>query len=256
MKDHAARRTGDLIAIDGAYQFNALRNGPAAQRFWHHSKLHCIDTLLPPAPGDHVLDVGCGSGVVTSHLARRGACAIGIDANPQAIEFARRQFGEERVRFQLGLVDDAFSVEAPVDKAYCLEVVEHIYRAQALSMLMRIREALRPGGRLLLTTPNYRSLWPVIEWLMDRSGRFAEMAEAQHVEHYHGRRLEELCMEAGLEVVATRSMCTLSPWLAFVSWEAAERVLEHELSWRLGAGPVLVCVAEKPQPAGGQANGG
>jgi 2-polyprenyl-3-methyl-5-hydroxy-6-metoxy-1,4-benzoquinol methylase len=255
MKDHAARRTGDLIAIDGAYQFNALRSGPAVQRFWHGAKLRCVDVLLPPAPGDLVLDVGCGSGVVTSHLARRGAHAIGIDANPQAIEFARGQFGDERARFRLGLVDDTFSVEAPVDKAYCLEVVEHVYRPQALSMLTRIREALRPGGRLLLTTPNYRSLWPVIEWLMDRSGRFAEMAEAQHVEHYHGRRLEELCAEAGLEVVATRSMCTLSPWLACVSWKAAERVLDRELRWRLLWGPVLVCVAEKPRPARGT-NGG
>ena len=146
MKDRAARRTGDIIAIDGAYQFNALRTGPAARRFWHHSKLRCVDALLPPAPGDHVLDVGCGSGVVTSHLARRGARALGIDANPAAIEFARRQFGGENARFQLGLVDDGFSTGEPVDKAYCLEVVEHIYRAQALSMLVRIREALRPGG--------------------------------------------------------------------------------------------------------------
>jgi 2-polyprenyl-3-methyl-5-hydroxy-6-metoxy-1,4-benzoquinol methylase len=256
MADRAAeRRTGDLVAIDGAYQFEALWAGPAVQRFWHHSKLRCVDALLPPAPGDFVLDVGCGSGVVTSHLAQRGARAVGIDANPEAIEFARRQFGA-CARFQLGLVDDGFTVDAPVDKAYCLEVVEHVYRPQALSMLVRIRETLRPGGRLLLTTPNYRSLWPVIEWLMDRSGRFAEMAGAQHVEHYHGRRLAELCAEAGLQLVTMRSMGALSPWLAFLSWRAAERALGRELSSPLLAGPVLVCVASKPQPAVEESNGG
>jgi 2-polyprenyl-3-methyl-5-hydroxy-6-metoxy-1,4-benzoquinol methylase len=255
MRDRAARRTGDLIAIDGAYQFEALRAGPAPQRFWHHSKLRCVDALLPPVPGDFVLDVGCGSGVVTSHLAQRAARAVGIDGNPDAIEFARRQFGSERARFQLGLVDDGFAVDAPVDKAYCLEVVEHIYRPQALAMLVRIRETLRPGGRLLLTTPNYRSLWPAIEWLMDRSGRFAEMAEAQHVEHYHGRRLAELCVEAGLQVLAMRSMGALSPWLALLSWRAAERVLDRELRSPLLAGPVLVCVAGRP-PGAGESNGG
>jgi 2-polyprenyl-3-methyl-5-hydroxy-6-metoxy-1,4-benzoquinol methylase len=246
MRDEAARRTGDLIAIDGAYQYDARRGGPAAQRFWHHAKTRSIDALLPPSPGDIVLDVGCGSGVVTSHLGLRGATAIGIDANPRAVEFARARFGSGSVRFQLGLVDDSFSFEAPVDKVYCLEVVEHIYRPQALSMLGRFREALRPGGRLFLTTPNYRSLWPVIEWLMDRSGRFAEMAEAQHVEHYHGARLGELCTEAGFEVVTTRSMCTLSPWIAFVSWGAAERALDLELRSPVLAGPVLVCVAVRP----------
>jgi 2-polyprenyl-3-methyl-5-hydroxy-6-metoxy-1,4-benzoquinol methylase len=251
MSDQATRRTGDRIAIDGAYQWNALRRGPAPQRFWHAAKLRCVDALLPASAGDRVLDVGCGSGVVTAHLAGRGAHAIGIDANPQAVEFARQQFGGERASFQLGLVDDAFSVEAPVDKAYCLEVIEHIHRPQALSMLGRIREALRPGGRLLLTTPNYRSLWPLIEWLMDRSGRFAEMSEVQHVAHYHGSVLEALCEEAGFEVVRTGSMCALSPWLAVVSWRAAERVLARELGSPLLLGPVLVCVAEKTTAAHG-----
>lgn len=246
MREQTARRTGDLIAIDGAYQYEALRNGPAAQRFWHQAKLLAIDALLPPSPGEFVIDVGCGSGVVTAHLGRRGAVAIGIDANPRAIEFARGRFGSDSVRFRLGLVDDSFSVEAPVDKVYCLEVIEHIYRPQALAMLRRFREVLRPGGRLFLTTPNYRSLWPAIEWLMDRSGRFAEMAEAQHVEHYHGIRLRQLCREAGFEVVEMRSICALSPWLALASWRVAERALGMELRSGVLAGPVLACVAVSP----------
>ncbi len=247
MSDTGARRTGDRIAIEGAYQYNALKRGPAAQRFWHYAKLRSIDALLPPQPGDLVLDVGCGSGVVTSHLGTHGARAIGIDANPGAIEFARQQFASESVSFQLGLVDDHFSIESRVDKIYCLEVIEHIYRPQALSMLGGFRDALHPGGHVFLTTPNYRSMWPLIEWLMDRSGRFPEMAEAQHVEFYHGDMLRGLCQEAGFEVVSMRSMCTLSPWLAFASWSVGNHVLSLELDSSLLIGPVLVCVARIPE---------
>ena len=250
MSDPGARRTGDRIAIEGAYQYNALKRGPAAQRFWHHAKLRSVDALLPPQPGDLVLDVGCGSGVVTAHLGRRGATAIGIDGNPLAIDFARQRFASESVRFQLGLVDDSFSVESRVDKIYCLEVIEHIYRPQALSMLVRFRETLHPGGQVFLTTPNYRSMWPLIEWLMDRSGRFPEMAESQHVEFYHASMLRELCQEAGFEVVSMRSMCTLSPWFAVASWRVGERLLGLELDSSFLIGPVLVCVARKGQSQG------
>jgi SAM-dependent methyltransferase len=249
MSDPVPRRAGDRIAIEGAYQYDALERGPAAQRFWHHVKLRSIDALLPPRAGDLVLDVGCGSGVVTSHLGRRGATAIGIDANPRAIEFARRQFASESVRFQLGLVDEPLPVESRVDKIYCLEVIEHIHRPQALSMLGGFRDALRPGGQVFLTTPNYRSMWPLIEWLMDRSGRFPEMAEAQHVELYDGGTLRRLCEEAGFEVVAMRSTCALSPWLAFVSWRAGERLLDLELGSTALMGPVLACVV---RAGGGQ----
>ena len=45
------------------------------------------------------------------------------------------------------------------------EVIEHLEVPQ-----ISIREAARvlcPGGRLLITTPNYRSFWPVMEWAVD-----------------------------------------------------------------------------------------
>jgi len=192
-----------------------------------------------------VLDVGCGSGVITSHLGKRGARAIGIDANPRAIDFARERFGTEDVSFHLGLVDEAFSLDCRVDKIYCLELIEHVYRPQAVTMLERFRGLLRPGGSLFLTTPNYRSMWPIMEWIMDRSGRFPAMAGAQHVEFYRGETLRGLCRDAGFEPVSVVSMGVVSPWLAFLSWRAAERCLDLELRFPLLVGPVLVCLARQ-----------
>ena len=79
--ENAPRRTGDTIAIDGAYQYRALTEGNPVQRFWHEAKQLVIDRFLPPEPGDFVMDVGCGSGVIANHLAEQGAEVIAVDGN-------------------------------------------------------------------------------------------------------------------------------------------------------------------------------
>ncbi len=240
------RRTGDSIVIDGAYQHRALHEGPRVQRFWHYSKQLTIAAMLPPAAGDYVLDIGCGSGAVSGFLGRCGATVLGIDGNPEAIAFARRTYEGPNVHFQHGLVDDDFHPDRPVDKAYCLELIEHIHRPQAAKLLSTIHARLRPGGQCFLTTPNYHSAWPAIEWTMDRLKLAPALKDCQHVEFYHRRKLRQLCLEAGFAVEKMASYCFLAPWLAAASWRLAERMHRIELSANTGLGSILACVLKKP----------
>ncbi len=105
------RRTGDIVEISGDYQYRALTEGGAVQRFWHYSKQLAISRFLPVQPGQRAIDVGCGSGVISSFLGRRGAEVLGVDSNPQAVEFATGKFATDNVRFAHGLVDETFHVE-------------------------------------------------------------------------------------------------------------------------------------------------
>jgi len=201
--------------------------------------------MLPAAPGEFVIDAGCGSGVVADHLAQSGAEVMGIDANLEAIGFASREFARPNLRFVRGLVDDELTLERPVDKFYSLEVIEHIYRPQGVAMLRSFHRLLRPGGRALITTPNYRSAWPILEWTLDRLRLVPTMADEQHVEHYHRGKLAEAAREAGFAKVAIRSICLVSPWLAPLSWRAAEAAARAELRMPLALGCILVAVLEK-----------
>jgi 2-polyprenyl-3-methyl-5-hydroxy-6-metoxy-1,4-benzoquinol methylase len=239
------RRTGDTIDIDGGYQYHALKAGNAIQRFWHETKQLAIADLLPPEKEDTVLDVGCGSGVITGFLAQQCRAASGIDGNENAIAFARKQFGRQNTAFIHGLVDEDFQLEEKADKIYCLEVIEHLYEEQGTGMLRCFRNVLKKDGRVFLTTPNYRSLWPIIEWTMDTFGLAPKMDRHQHVTHYHPALLRKTAARAGFSVEKLVTVSLLSPWVAPLSHRLAHACYRREIRNRLPAGSIL-CAVLKP----------
>jgi trans-aconitate methyltransferase len=48
--------------------------------------------LLDPRPGERILDVGCGTGQLTSEIARSGARVTGLDSSPEMLAEARRNY--------------------------------------------------------------------------------------------------------------------------------------------------------------------
>jgi 2-polyprenyl-3-methyl-5-hydroxy-6-metoxy-1,4-benzoquinol methylase len=241
----SGRRVGDAISIPGDYQLRAAQSPNRVQRFWHATKKIVIDALLPVAAGELAVDAGCGSGVIADYLASSGADVIGIDANAEAINFASDEFARPNLRFIRGLVDDEMTLERAVDKFYSLEVIEHIYRRQGVAMLRNFHRLLRRGGEALITTPNYRSPWPLLEWTVDKLALVPKLAGEQHVEHYHRRKLTAVAREAGFKIDAMRSVCLVSPIVAPVSWAAATATAKAELRLPLPLGCILVAVLRK-----------
>jgi SAM-dependent methyltransferase len=127
-------------------------------------------------------------------------------------------------------------------------VIEHISREQGLAVLRTFARILKPGGRAVISTPNYRSLWPLIEWALDRTGMVPQLAEDQHVTFYHRRSLQALGEEAGLKLVAQRTVCFAAPWLALLSWRLAEAVHRLETSRPQPLGCLLMMSFEKARP--------
>jgi len=65
------------------------RMGERGNDFHNELILPAFDRLLSPHPGEEVLDIGCGNGVVCRHLAKKGAQVTGIDASSDLIDYAR-----------------------------------------------------------------------------------------------------------------------------------------------------------------------
>ncbi|PYJ30805.1 MAG: hypothetical protein DME90_01840 [Verrucomicrobia bacterium] len=245
-KEHPLkRREGDAIHISGDYQARALKSDRAAQRFWHEAKFRLMERIAMPGKDDRVLDAGCGSGTISHFLSLHAGEVVGIDSNPSAIEYASGAYKAPNLQFRLGQFED-LAGEKPFDKIYSIEVVEHLYEHQVADVLSLFHELTNPGAQLFVTTPNYRSAWPLIEWLLDRFGLVAELDEVQHVTHFNRLMLRSMCERAGWRVDHIGSFNGLAPFIAPISRRLALGIEKIEFSLsRILLQNLLFCLAKK-----------
>jgi trans-aconitate 2-methyltransferase len=108
------------------------------------------DEILRGRKGLEILDVGCGAGVLSAHLARYGR-VLGIDLSEPAIELARRR--APAVEFRAGS-----PAELPATRTFDLitlwDVLEHVPAGERQGFLSDLRGRLREPGLLVLTTPH------------------------------------------------------------------------------------------------------
>ena len=114
--------------------------------------------LLGDVRGLEVLDIACGTGGLAAQMAAAGVAShVGIDLSAEAIRQARdghEQFST--VRFEVMDAQSLTFANHSFDCVIAREAIEHLPDArQAFSEIMRV---LRPGGRLVLTSPNRDSL--------------------------------------------------------------------------------------------------
>jgi SAM-dependent methyltransferase len=243
----------DYHSVVGDYQYRALHAGHPMQRFWHRGKLVVIDQLIRPhlRAGSRLLEIGCGAGNLLLQATVAGSYPVALDLSMQALTFVRSRFEEAQSGPEApnGFVCiQAIGESLPFrshtfDCILLSEVIEHL-EAPRISIQEAVR-VLCPGGRLLITTPNYRSFWPLMEWAVDRLNMAPKMAGEQHISRFHPSSLKQILLESDLRLEYAGSIYTLSPFIALVSSDQAHHQLQRELNARSPWGMILVAVAVK-----------
>ncbi len=112
---------------------------------------------LPASRDAAIADLGCGGGKLLYFFQQRGFTKLsGVDVSPEQVKLARQVtpdvVGANALDF-LEAHPQAF------DLLTGLDIVEHFHKDEVLRFLDLCHAALRPGGRLILQTPNAESFW-------------------------------------------------------------------------------------------------
>lgn len=111
-----------------------------------------LSDWLPRDREAAILDLGCGNGSVLHVLGTRGFTRLsGVDVSSEQVEIARQVCPAVA---QSEAVDYLERRPAEFDLLLALDLIEHLGKDDVLPFLDACRRALRPGGRLILRTPN------------------------------------------------------------------------------------------------------
>lgn len=204
-------------------------------------RLRRILGLLGKRAGQmRLLDVGCSSGAFLMSARKLGLDTTGVEPSAEAAATARRT----GLNVFTGFLEDARFPDGAFDAATLIEVVEHLRDPR--SLLVECRRVLKPGGILLITTPNAASWTARI--MKSRWDGFDLRAMGGHISFFNPRSIEMIAERTGYELVRVetrnvrffeRSQCPNAIY-------AAAKIVSEFLNWPsrlLGTGhDLLACL--------------
>jgi SAM-dependent methyltransferase len=182
---------------------------PAVKEYYEELWASLPDDLDPPdlelrrrfarsalTAADRVLDLGCGTGDLTTDLATVSPQITGADVAEAALARASRR--HPRLELRLVPFDGPLPFsDAAFDVVWSSEVIEHV--ADTARWLSEVRRVLAPGGRLLLTTPSHGRL----RLLIGGVERYSDPV-GDHLHLYTARSLRELLRDFGFAEISVR----------------------------------------------------
>jgi len=247
----------DYSGIPIGFYDAVLRGGNPVRRLWHLAKFERVRDCLPAREGGSILDIGCFAGsflslVPQSQFGRQ----LGVDILGSQVEYARARYGTGFREFRhLPDLSGLESVRERFDCITSIELIEHLTAGEVHALLREVARKLLPGGRLVITTPNYASFWPVLEMLLDRLSEVKY--EEQHITRFNyfqiERQLAALYPDFSRQFTVELKTTThfLTPFLAGLSFRAARflsRLVPHQ-RWRLPFGNLVLLVARRKREA-------
>jgi 2-polyprenyl-3-methyl-5-hydroxy-6-metoxy-1,4-benzoquinol methylase len=180
-----------------------------AENYWFRRHLAVYEWIGARVAGLRVIDMACGEGYGSEVLSRSAGSVVGVDANPEAYEHARRRYVRQNLRFERSLVD-GFGEEGCCDAVVFLQTIEHVQDPGAV--LDHFAAILAPGGVAFVSTPNVLTLAPPGAVKSDNPW---------HLREYRADEFEQLCRRTFEHV-------------ELLGVFHARKLRAHELALRLG----------------------
>lgn len=134
-----------------------------------------------------ILDVGCGTGKLVNYLNKHGLIAKGCDPHVN--------IRNDKIFFKASATYLPFENKS-FDLITSISVVEHLKKDEVVKFLSEAKRILSDGGRIFLVTPNYNSIWRIIQ-----GKKWFGYSDPTHINFYTPSSLSKLLKENGFKKI-------------------------------------------------------
>lgn len=117
--------------------------------------LHRYALAMEFATGKKVLDIACGEGYGTNLLASNAAHVTGMDIDKKTIQKAKIKYNKKNINFKESTAEKILANDNEFDLVASFETLEHL--SDHISMINEIKRVLKPGGLLIISTPDKKT---------------------------------------------------------------------------------------------------
>jgi len=159
----------------------------------YNSRLSLIESLYPRK--GNLLDIGCGAGFFLNCANERGWNCHGLEILPEYIKYAQENFALNNIRLES--LDDSLTYDANTFDVITLwDLIEHL--RNPVDCLKKIHHVLKPGGLLVMWTPNVKNAVLLKE-------KWTGYKILQHFYFFSGDSLKNMLEKAGFKIVRLKT---------------------------------------------------
>ncbi len=159
----------------------------------YHSRLKLIESLYPDR--GNLLDIGCGAGFFLNCAKDRGWNCHGLEILPEYIKYAKEKFKLNNIRLES--LDDSLTHDVNTfDVVTLWDLIEHL--RNPLDCLKKIHQVMKPGGLLVIWTPNVKNSVILKE-------KWTGYKILQHFYFFSGDSLNNMLGKAGFKIVSLKT---------------------------------------------------
>ncbi len=135
---------------------------------YEKTNITAIERFLPSDKNAKLLDVGCGVGLLVYGLMKKGYMQVeGIDISKAQIDFAMANAPKKMKIYAADALEFLHNKSGLYDQIYLIDVVEHIKKKKLKEFLKPITQSLKPGGSIVIRTPNMANLFGIYSRYLD-----------------------------------------------------------------------------------------
>ncbi len=198
--------------IDVGFYDNIYHKSRGVRSAWHHIKFNFVKEKIHNQ--NHHLDIGCGSGTFLSLLNNK--FSAGINISEKQIDYANKKYGNKNKHF-VKYKDKIPFENNSFDSISIIELIEHLSDKEIANLFDEIYKVLKKSGKIYITTPNYFSLWPFLEYFLNKVSKVSY--EHQHINKFNFLNISKIIDKKKYNINCKNSFIYLSPFMAFFSFK-------------------------------------